>query len=65
MCYPDHVHVHIFKAIIIIMLLLRHCIALHYVPYLSVYNAHPYFGLHFEKEKKDAENRGSGYEKTA
>jgi len=31
-----------------------------------VYNTHPYFGLHFEKEKKsEAENRGSGYEKIA
>ena len=40
------------------------------IPYLPVYksrpvyNAHPYFGLHFEK-KKEAENRGSGYKRIA
>ena len=26
---------------------------------------HPYFGLHFENKKKEAENRGSGYERIA
>ena len=36
------------------------------IPYLPVYNAHPYFGLHFgKKKKKEAENRGSGYERIA
>ena len=30
-----------------------------------MYNTHPYFGLHFAKKKKEAENKGSGYEKIA
>ena len=33
------------------------------LPYLPVYNTHPYFGLHFQKKKKEAKNSGSGYEK--
>ena len=43
----------------------NHKNALDSLPYLPVYNTHPYFGLHFGKKKKKAENRGSGYEKIA
>ena len=33
-------------------------------PCIIIIYTHPYFGLHFEKkEKKEAENRGSGYKK--
>ena len=35
------------------------------VSYLPVNNTHPYFGLHFEEKKREAENRGIGYEKTS